>query len=98
MPMTFYWIDALSIDQANIPERNHQVKQMGRTFSRAFLVYLWLGKLPSMAPFMTYFRNSKSQSLFSDPGTPWNTIMQTRDIVKSCIFNNEYWSRAWVRP
>ncbi|KAH7092444.1 heterokaryon incompatibility protein-domain-containing protein [Paraphoma chrysanthemicola] len=96
MPMTFYWIDSLCIDQTNIPERNHQVKQMGRIFSRAFLVYLWLGKLPSMAPFMTYFRNSKSKSLFSDPGTPWNTIMQTRDIVKSCIFNHEYWSRAWV--
>ncbi|KAF2027739.1 hypothetical protein EK21DRAFT_71330 [Setomelanomma holmii] len=96
MPMTFYWIDALCIDQANILERNHQVKQMGRTFSRAFLVYLWLGKLPSMAPCMTYFRNSKSKSMFSDPTIPWNSIMQTRDIVKSCIFNNEYWGRAWV--
>ncbi|KAF8852372.1 HET-domain-containing protein, partial [Acephala macrosclerotiorum] len=33
-PRTF-WIDAICIDQSNIPERNHQVDQMGRIYSQA---------------------------------------------------------------
>lgn len=96
MPMTFYWIDAICIDQENIPERNHQIKQMGHVYSRAFLVYSWLGKLPSMAPFVPYLRNG-SQWIHGHSAPPRNTIIQARDMVKSCVFNNEYWSRAWVR-
>ena len=97
MPMTFYWIDAICIDQENTSERNHQAKQMGQVFSRAFLVYLWLGKLPSMAPFVPYLRKNGSQWLHGQTAPPRSTIIQARDMVKSCVFNNEYWSRAWVR-
>ncbi|KAF2822659.1 hypothetical protein CC86DRAFT_81114 [Ophiobolus disseminans] len=97
MPMTFYWIDAICIDQQNIPERNHQIKQMGQIYSRAFLVYSWLGKMPSMAPFVTHLR-AGSQWLHGQTGLPRNTIIQARDTVRSCVFNNEYWNRAWVTP
>ncbi|KAI9663599.1 MAG: hypothetical protein M1821_007089 [Bathelium mastoideum] len=38
------WIDALSIDQTNITERNNQVSQMGRIFEGAETVSVWLGK------------------------------------------------------
>lgn len=95
-PMTFYWIDALCIDQHNISERNHQIKQMGHIFSRAFLVYSWLGKMPAMVPFMSHLR-SGSQLLYGQTAPPRNTIVQAREMVKSCVFDNEYWSRAWVR-
>ncbi|OAG06344.1 uncharacterized protein CC84DRAFT_1090704, partial [Paraphaeosphaeria sporulosa] len=37
------WIDAICIDQANTPERNHQVQQMGNIYSRAKEVIAWLG-------------------------------------------------------
>jgi hypothetical protein len=37
------WIDALSIDQSNVKERNHQVQQMGNIYSRAKEVLSWLG-------------------------------------------------------
>jgi hypothetical protein len=41
---TYYWIDALCMDQSNIPERNDQVERMGDVFKRADGVIVWLGK------------------------------------------------------
>ncbi|KAH8883684.1 HET-domain-containing protein, partial [Thozetella sp. PMI_491] len=37
------WIDAVCINQADIHERNEQVKQMGDIYSRASRVLIWLG-------------------------------------------------------
>jgi hypothetical protein len=37
------WIDALSIDQTTVAERNHQVQQMGQIYSGASEVISWLG-------------------------------------------------------
>jgi hypothetical protein len=94
MPMTFYWIDALCIDQANLAERNHQVAQMGQIFSKAFLVYIWLGKSLPMMPWIKHFVDMKQKHLTDNP---WTCIFEARETVKSCVFSNEYWSRAWVR-
>lgn len=38
------WIDALCIDQSNIPERNAQVRRMKSLYNRARAVCIWLGK------------------------------------------------------
>jgi hypothetical protein len=43
-----YWIDALCINQSNIPERNHQVAQMGDIFGSAQCVHVWLGETSSL--------------------------------------------------
>jgi hypothetical protein len=40
-----FWIDAICIDQSNLSERNHQVRQMGRIYRRAQQVLIWLGEL-----------------------------------------------------
>lgn len=94
MPMTFYWIDVICIDQTNISERSQQVGQMGRIFSGAFLVYLWLGKMPLMTPWMQYLRNEKTQQAYNT--LAWAVILEAQQTVNSCVFNNEYWTRAWV--
>jgi hypothetical protein len=39
-----FWIDALCIDQKNEGERNHQVGQMSRIYTRAKRVVVWLGR------------------------------------------------------
>lgn len=49
-PMTGYWIDALSIDQENTAEKNHQVAQMGSIYSHAEKVHVWLGSIPKPLP------------------------------------------------
>jgi hypothetical protein len=42
------WIDALSIDQNNTLERNHQVQRMGQIYSGAEAVLIWLGHDPKI--------------------------------------------------
>ena len=37
------WIDAISINQANVQERNSQVSMMGDIYKHAFTVRIWLG-------------------------------------------------------
>ncbi|KAE9368089.1 HET-domain-containing protein, partial [Stipitochalara longipes BDJ] len=37
------WIDAICINQTNVTERNQQVQQMDRIYSRAMKVLIWLG-------------------------------------------------------
>jgi hypothetical protein len=37
------WVDALCIDQTNLEERNQQIQLMGRIYSRAASVAIWLG-------------------------------------------------------
>ena len=39
-----FWIDAICIDQANIPERNNQVRGMQKIYERASKVLVWLGE------------------------------------------------------
>lgn len=38
------WVDAVCIDQNNVPERGHQVIQMGSIYSLAERVIFWLGE------------------------------------------------------
>jgi len=38
------WIDALCYDQADISERNHQVRHMNQIYSAATTVLVWLGR------------------------------------------------------
>ena len=42
-PDTFYWIDAICIDQLNDRERSEQVGIMDRIYQRAHIVEFWLG-------------------------------------------------------
>ena len=37
------WIDAICIDQENLEERNQQVSILVDIYSRAYIVYIWLG-------------------------------------------------------
>ncbi|KAF3002471.1 hypothetical protein E8E13_005317 [Curvularia kusanoi] len=41
---TYYWIDALCVDQSNILERNVQVARMADVFCKASGVIVWLGR------------------------------------------------------
>ncbi|KAH3987243.1 hypothetical protein HBH64_013210 [Parastagonospora nodorum] len=94
MPMTFYWIDAICIDQENVSERNHQIAQMGRIYSGAFLVYLWLGKCAVMAPWLQHLKNVKNQR-YQWPAS-LDFIREAHNNLGTCLYNNEYWYRAWI--
>jgi hypothetical protein len=40
---THIWIDALCINQESVPERNQQVSKMGKVYSNAYNVTVWIG-------------------------------------------------------
>ena len=44
------WIDAICIDQANIPEKNAQVQNMATIYKEARTVLVWLGPSDSSVP------------------------------------------------
>lgn len=58
-----FWIDALCIDQDNILERNHQVKQMKQIFSQALGVVAWLGNDPKIAACLYDAREDRRETL-----------------------------------
>lgn len=37
------WVDAICIDQSDKKEQGHQVRQMGKIYSKAHQVLIWLG-------------------------------------------------------
>ena len=43
-PVSYWWIDAVCINQADIPERNAQVATMRRIYHSAARVQVWLGE------------------------------------------------------
>ncbi|KAK4501894.1 hypothetical protein PRZ48_007703 [Zasmidium cellare] len=38
------WVDAMCINQGNVEERNSQVSMMGKIYSNAWVVWIWLGE------------------------------------------------------
>ncbi|CZR67943.1 uncharacterized protein PAC_17842 [Phialocephala subalpina] len=46
-----FWIDALSINQLDLAERNEQVQKMGQIYSEAEEVFAWLGVQSEMQEF-----------------------------------------------
>ncbi|KAH7068342.1 heterokaryon incompatibility protein-domain-containing protein [Paraphoma chrysanthemicola] len=74
------WIDAICIDQENLKEREHQVRQMGLIFSRATTVVSWLGSDLAIARFLHFTRTGTYQY-----PNGLDTFNQS-----------PYWKRAWI--
>jgi hypothetical protein len=84
---SWLWIDALSIDQNNIQERNHQVKIMSSIFGGADEVLVWLG-LAETGPRMTSFNLKNMLVGFElEDGVP-------EGLQRIC--ERMYWTRLWV--
>ncbi|KAF1834902.1 HET-domain-containing protein, partial [Decorospora gaudefroyi] len=101
-PRTF-WIDALCINQGSIPERNHQVAQMGSIYSNAGHVLAWLGLSENISrAFSVVFspRLFALEDWFDDYQRKWvDRNMQTDMQLKKDWFSvvrNPYWTRAWI--
>lgn len=95
-PQRVFWIDAISIDQSSIRERNHQVVQMGPIYANASEVIGWLGhslkieralrvcvRLSTLNPLAHLSRTARREQFEED----WREVRE-----------HHYWGRAWVRP
>ena len=91
------WIDAVSINQGNIPERRSQVDMMGDIYRRAAQVIVWLGKAPDpltsafdYIPRLMVARPDEFDNLY-DESSGWQESVRT-------ILRSRWWSRVWIVP
>jgi hypothetical protein len=80
------WIDAICIDQDNIPERGHQVQRMGSVYSGAQEVLVWLGK--------DFHVDLISNWLKTVPYGEYCSKDVEEQVYTLCF--HPYWSRAWI--
>lgn len=98
------WIDALCIDQNNIEEKNQQVPQMGRIYSGAQSVLVWLGTASSKTDlafdaFESVRKQFGEDSEFLLNPTVFINAMPTGEEFEFSILdllNREYWTRVWI--
>jgi hypothetical protein len=87
----YLWIDALCINQGTVGERNHQVALMGKIYSHADVVIVWLGHVGE------YIEDAMAaiRRISSPEKLPPDLVAQhLYGIQKFCEL--EYWTRAWM--
>jgi hypothetical protein len=97
------WIDAVCINQQNVPERNAQVKMMRQIYERAQRVVIWLGIQSDESSlafnFMKFVssdrrkRSMKSEKL--DGTTKYVGVQEELEAVRT-LCQRPYWQRLWI--
>lgn len=85
------WIDAICINQENIIERNHQVKQMKRIYESASRVIIWLGLRSNSSDLAISFIKAIGQN----PKLDHSNMVQELQAMKELIAR-PYWKRLWI--
>jgi hypothetical protein len=95
------WIDAVAINQSNIPEKNSQVQLMRDIYFKASTVIVWLGKGSSstsaafkMARGFTGINDAQYNSLWkkTSSNSNWKSVRKEwRNILQ-----HGWWTRVWI--
>jgi len=88
------WIDALSINQSDTRERNHQVELMGMIYRRATKVLIWLGMTDSHIAHIIEEINNPLDGIYMGIEPVWNDTIYSA-IIELC--QKSYWNRVWVQ-
>lgn len=99
------WIDALCINQADIPERNQQVRRMHTIYQNARKVLIWLGPESNASTDVFDFLDLISQ-IETRNDCPINACLPSMAYLLGRIpveqigelFKRPYWRRTWVIP
>lgn len=93
------WVDAMCINQSDVTERNHQVRLMTDVYSRAEVVYVWLGVAgPNSSKAFQFMKHLHSvshdaSSLESYLGSEYAIDAFQR---MGSLLKRGYWGRLWV--
>ncbi|KAG9235262.1 heterokaryon incompatibility protein-domain-containing protein [Amylocarpus encephaloides] len=93
------WIDAICVDQENVPERDHQVRKMKAIYEQASRVVVWLG--PSWRQSKRAFKLAHEVNDHRGE-RDWITQRFLRpDMPRSLkalgdLFCRDYWNRIWI--
>ncbi|KAJ4296336.1 hypothetical protein N0V90_006381 [Kalmusia sp. IMI 367209] len=101
------WVDALCIDQANLPERGHQVQLMSEIYKDALKVVVWLGaENSSTCASLNLIRAiaSVNPAERSQKAHPSQLSPQSTDIISDLkhwvalaeFFQRTWFVRAWI--
>jgi hypothetical protein len=98
------WADAICIDQRMVPERNHQVSQMGNIYRHAKEVLAWLGPAAGDSDMLMDYisRHFVNPNDMEGDGKPLEFPKasdedQQRASRALSVFNQrDYWRRAWI--
>ncbi|KAJ9609844.1 hypothetical protein H2200_006173 [Cladophialophora chaetospira] len=106
---SYYWTDALCIDQHNTQERNDQVKRMDEIYIRSHEVYVWLGRSEEMQSWMwlvesfyyfTFQEESSGHRNLTDHALDIlrdeRVIMHALPKAMAGLLNSTYFTRLWI--
>ncbi|KAH8749443.1 heterokaryon incompatibility protein-domain-containing protein [Hyaloscypha finlandica] len=92
------WVDAICINQNDVDERSEQVRKMGRIYSRATQVIVWLGHAtPDSRVTFDFLRESKKYTHQNGTMSRAKILRDSgkfRMLLKLCTGN--YWQRVWI--
>lgn len=84
------WADALCIDQSNIEERGHQVRQMGRIYATAQHTVIYLGPLTTMTESVLRAAASGIDKLQIE------SVDQIVKLAEKDLLKRPWFRRVWV--
>lgn len=90
---SWFFVDALCINQDDTAERTYQVSLMGKVYTGAEEVLAWIIPEPfyitddKKAPWYVYY--DESEALV-------NVAEESLDDLKTLVLYNTYWSRLWI--
>lgn len=87
LPETFWWIDAICIDQDNIPERSRQVANMGTIYTGSSLTVIWLGPTDAMTT-MAFRKMTSLSRLCTQRAENWS-VAEEDVITYASAFERE---------
>ena len=100
-----FWIDALSIHQGDLDERNHQVQVMSRIYSETEEVHVWLGMDHDDGGFAL----NRIDTCIEEIETAIEaSVLDKSNMIAACfkdeafwrgfkaIHESLYWNRAWI--
>ena len=92
-----FWIDAISIDQANVFEQNHQVQMMREIYTQAYSVWIWLGEADHTTHSDVAMRYLSRRAAWSGKDVDLKKFWNARKAkaVRE-LFERGYWSRIWI--
>ena len=94
------WIDALCINQDDIPERNQQVTQMQKIYQRAAKVIVWLGPASINSDLaFAFLAEASLNAPHIDTWLPLNLRTKSRSKFWKAycdIGSRDYWKRVWI--
>jgi hypothetical protein len=88
----YFWIDAVCINQQDIPERTSQVRAMSETYGNATMVAAWIG--PCDDVIRPLFRAPiESIPVFSGRTTASDPMLKACEALST----RRYWTRIWIQ-